>query len=344
MFISEKSFQYGKGKKYTGSEIRTLKTTDTHQREYCYVWMLLELANEIGYKLGNIQKYIVAYKVCSGMPITKKLPVRVTPEFTSILAHFMGDGTDKKTRDGTTSYTQYNDFGLENFQKKIINVFGKPERCIISKKYHTVFVPKSITSILKKCFSVKSFGTYESSVPEILYSMPDEHKLAFLVAFLVDEGTIYDTVSFRLANRKLVEQVRKIAISLGYICSGLLTSRNKNGNVYGFSISNYSLRKLSNDIKRLSKKYPTCNLTQKQEHFDYLTSLGRSSIPKREVNKTKELLLVLLKDEPKTVLELAKLAGVCRRTTRGHLDDMERLKKVRVIGKKSMGAKLWLAI
>jgi len=347
MFLRKVSAKHTKRRTFTGSEIRTFKTTkEGGLYDYCPVWMIVELANKIGHDLKNLETKIIAYRAMGGggsSIIKPVLPVKVTPEFDSIIAHMMGDGTDKRTFSGAASYSQYDIKNVKQFYQKLINVFGEisPPSFSYSRKSKDVGIPSPIISTIKKHYSIKGFGTFESRVPKQLFTKGKYNKLAFLLAFLVDEGTLYDFISFRLANRKLVKDVRNITISLGYKCSKLLVAKNKVGTIYGFNISNYSLIKMHNDIKKLIKKYPTCDLANKQKNFNYLVSLGTSSRRKRHYGETKKLILKKLEERPRTTLELGNLTGVCRRTARVHLEDLQRIKKVKIKNIKPKGTKIW---
>ena len=228
----------------------------------------------------------------------------------------------------------------KQFHQKLVNVFGEIYPSPFSASRKTVGVSGAIISIIKKHYSIKSFGTYESSVPKQLFLKHKDSRLAFLLAFLVDEGTLYDFVLFRLANKRAVKEVRNITVSLGYKCTRLSISKNKNCDVFGFSISNESIKKLSDDVRSLNKKYPTCNLSNKQDALNFLASLKRVSYV-NSAGVTKSLILSRLKEKPSTVMGIARSVGVGRRAVRDHLGDLEKANKVRIKEVLSMGAKVW---
>lgn len=330
-------------RRFSGSELRHYKTDgDDCKYDFIYIDCIKEFSKVLGYDLLEVEKNIRAYRASNTSYIFyKKLPLKVTPELTSILAHMIGDGSDRRTRGGAADYTQFSIEGRENFYHKMVNVFGKFNRSPLNIKGKRVAVPSTVSILLKEFYSIKSFGN-DCKIPQKFFSLPKDHQLSFLVSLLVDEGTIYDFVNLRMNNKDIVESWRKIAILLGYKCSSVHKTLNKNGSYcYGCNLSNHSLDNLYKDIKELSQSYPTCDLILKQSYFDFLTKLGRGTRKKRGKNLTKKLIIKYLTLRPLKVLEISRLVGVCRRTVRVHLEDLKRKNKVCIDSKNIRGAAIW---
>ncbi len=344
VFLRKGKSLYNNDTKFKGSLIRHIKcATHGSKFEYCRVWVIAKLAKKMNLPLGDLEKHIVGYRGPIGYKVSVEFPIKVTPEFTALLAHMMGDGTDKRTRMGVGSYTQYNPIGLVNFCKKMENVFGKLESNPIFEDDDNVYVPKLFLLVIKQYFNINGFGTHESFVPPKIFGMSRSHRLAFITAFLVDEGALYDTICFRVANPKLASGVRDVALSLGYRCSKNLVSNNAAGKTYGFAISNLSASRFLEDVRDLSKTWPTCNLVHKQKNLEYIAGLSRRSGAKREPGFTKNIILESVSKQPKNLLQISMESGVCRRTVRYHLQNLLTDDKVFISSRSPKGAKLWQA-
>tara|TARA_Y100000294_G_C8567013_1_gene341287 strand:+ start:2831 stop:4039 length:1209 start_codon:yes stop_codon:yes gene_type:complete len=344
IFLCKIAKKYGYKRLDKGSKVRTYKTSNK-RNIYVPQWTLKELTLKIGYNLYEIERYIQAYRARAGSSIINPiLPIKVTPEFDSILSHIMGDGTEKRTKNIAASYIQYNIKGRINFYKKLLNVFGDidPPSFTKQRKGMDVGIPKAILLIIKHHYSIKNISTYESCIPKQFLSKSNEQKLAILCSFLVDEGSIYDLISLRMKNYGVIHSLRKMTCSLGYKCSKINKFKDHTGDfVFGFNISNSSLNKMASDIKQLSQKYPTCDFAHKQTDFNILASGKRTTERTRYFGETKKLMLNFLKSTPKTAMELARLVNICRRTARIHIEDLKNSNKLELDYVKSKGAKVW---
>jgi hypothetical protein len=345
-FLMSKRRVYGFNGNISASSIRRYKS-NTKQKNINFIqwWIIFELSKKIGYNSKYIEKKIIGYRYHIGSRIKNPvLPIEITPDFDSIVAHMMCDGTDKRTRNGAASYTQYDINGRRQFFEKIKNVFGIPIPSTFSDKRMdmSVGVPTVIMKIIKHHYSIVSFGCRECRIPKEIYHKSRHHRLAFLVSFIIDEGTVYDLISIRTTNKELMQDLKEITELNGYRCSEVTNKNHKNYGIYGFNISNYSLGRLSHDIRTLNKKYGTFSLLHKQDNFDNLVRLGRHSRPKRRFNETKGIILSSLQKNTATVMELSHLTGVGRRSVRNHIEDLKTKNMVRLVGEKySGGAKIW---
>jgi len=338
-------YLFEKAKKYSRndfnslySQIRQYKTFNTEK--FIPIWLILEVAKINKYNLKVIEKNIGSYNSQRGVVIKDPiLPIKVTPEFDSILAHMLGDGTDKRNKSNTGDYCQYNKISLYNFIDKIKKVFGTIELKVNDKK---VNVSSCIILILKKYFNISDFGTFASYLPKKLFTHSKYHKLAVILSFIVDEGTVYDNVSIRMANKKIINDIRRLIISCGYSCRQIRKTPNISGTTcYKVSLLNSDLKCISNDIKKLSHLFPTCTLVHRQESFNFLANYSRSCARKRYYGETKRLILELLNNKKYKTYELAKILNISRRTTSIHLDELEKQNKVYLYKVTNMGAKIW---
>jgi hypothetical protein len=341
-FLKQKRKKYSIKKKSFASNLRYYKTSN---RDDIYIsqWVITELALVLNYNLKNMEKHIVSYRTQKGGSaiISPKLPISVSPEFDSILAHIICDGSDRITRKGHSNYTQKNIMGRTNFYKKLLNVFGGIYPCTLDlRREKAVGVPKTIISIIKNYYSINKV---EETNLRIFLDKSKKHRLAILCSFLVDEGSIYDLISLRMKDKKMIEDMREITLSLSYKCSKKVNKflDHTNGYVYGFNISNFSLKKMKKDIKSLSQEYHSCYLAHKQKHFEILALRSRAPIKIRKDGETKALIIDSLKKKSKNTMELSSSVGVGRRTASGHLNELKMENMVSVDYVKNTGAKIW---
>lgn len=236
------------------------------------LWLLIESAKIISksdYKevLEDIEKNIEYYTgTGKSHPIFKpKLPLYLTPEMISVIFHFMGDGhIGRKTV--VSSYRQMNKDGLNNFLKKLQNIFGNfdyPKKEFDDGRLN---IPKIITEFYVHYFNLPNTDTFKAYVPDNIKKMGKDFLLAGLISFIVDEGHIGEVITIYGKNKRLMTDVREIAIKCKYLCHPL---REKYAygkfDAYRFSISIKSYDKFHKDIINLANSFPTCTLAQKME-------------------------------------------------------------------------------
>ncbi len=238
------------------------------------LWLLIEISKNLSESNSNKNKMMIEieenieYYTGTGKShpiLNPKLPLFLTPEMVSVIFHFMGDGHIGRKK-VVSSYRQMNKEGLNNFLKKLNNVFGDfgyPKKEFENGRLN---VPKIITEFYNYYFKLPNTNTFEAYVPNNIKGLKREFLLAGLISFIVDEGHVGEVITIYGKNYKLMEDVREVAIKCGYLCHPI---RKKYAygkfDVYRFSISSKSYNKFYKDILVLSKEFPTCNLAQKQE-------------------------------------------------------------------------------
>jgi len=226
------------------------------------------------FTIEELQNKIISYHAYNGKFIKpdfngeRKLPIKVTPEFESILFHLFGDGHVKPI--GSGEYTQIKLEGRMNFLNKLYNVFGYFDVAEKSFNDGRVIIPKAIILILLKYYDLdyKSFNWNVSELPTNL-SNDKEFKIAGLSAFIVDEAHVTNDRGIEIysSNKKLLAQIRNVAVDLGLNCSEL-KSKNPNGNTkksYRFRIKKKSSIEFVQMVKKLKEKYPYVGLAHKED-------------------------------------------------------------------------------
>ena len=256
-----------KGHKKDGGKIKNINIP---------LWLLIEISkilSENNKKDNEIMREIeenMEYYTGTGKshPIfNPKLPLYLTPEMVSVIFHFLGDGHIGK-KEEVSSYRQMNKEGLNNFLKKLQNIFG--DFSYPKKEFNNgrLNVPKIITEFYLYYFKLPSTNTFESYIPENIKNLRRDFLVAGLISFIIDEGHIGEVITIYGKNKRLMDGIREISIKCGYL-SHPLRKKYAYGkfDVYRFSISSKSYDKFYNDMTKLSNLFSTCNLAHKTERL-----------------------------------------------------------------------------
>jgi hypothetical protein len=296
--------------------------------------LILELIKLNKEKIGDIERSIISYRSGGkGLIINKpKVPIKVTPELDSLIIHMFGDGS---AGNFTPSYTQKNKNSLNNFIKKLENCFGYFEKSIYftQEKYQIKF-PKAITDILTCYYTIDSYRSHESKIPiKILNRKNKKYKLACIISFIVDEGNIRDVISVCSVNKDLIGGIRQLILDCGYNCSKL--QFNKKSNIYLLTMSIKNIEIFYRDIQKLSNKFPTCNLSFKEEQLKFILIRRKIKNPKdRKI--TEKSILNLLKNNNLTAQQISKQANYAYCTVIHTLERLlkeKRVKRIKIANK-----------
>jgi len=277
-------------------------------------------------QLNKLDENIISYRAGGGgLRITQPhLPIKITPEIHSIVIHLFGDGA---AGNFTPSYTQKEELNLKNFIKKLENCFGTIEKSIyFTQGKHQIKFPKIISDILKKHYSIKSYRTHQSEVPKsILNNNSNKHKLACILAFIVDEGNIRDTITFYNSNKILLLGIKKLVLDCGYHCSEI--AKYPERDYYMFNFNNHDVERFNKDIGKLIREYPTCNLCIKQKDIDFIIK-RRKSPNMRNKERTNMLILNTLKNGKFTAKQISRINGYAYCTILHCLQKLQKNSKV----------------
>jgi len=232
------------------------------------------------FTIEELQDKIVSYQAYHGKAIKpefqdeRKLPIKVTPDFESIIYHLMGDGHVRAI--GSGEYTQLSVIGRTNFLNKLYSNFGYFEVTEKSFNDGRVIIPKIVIDIICKYYNLhySSFNWDTSKLPLNISNNAD-FKIAGLSAFIVDEGYVSDRgIEIYSSNNILLSQIRNLAVDLGLNCSDLKTKK-ANGNTkesFRFRIRKESSKEFLKMVVNLKEKYPCCGLAQKEITLKNLTT------------------------------------------------------------------------
>lgn len=233
---------------------------------------LLKLSGFLGISKEELERNITMYKQ-KLVPIKNsvknpKFPLEINPYLTSIVAHLFFDGSVPADGKGTY-YHQKNKEIMDNFVKKINYVFGEVFY-FLKLDYKGVLkcrMPRIIGEICKYLYKIKSFGSFDARVPKKIFNLNKEHKKAFVLTAIIDEGSITycGQIMFGVCNRLLCEDVKRLCNSLG-LKTTKVTRKSKTSYYYFYINSKKELLEIANSM---SKKYPFISLNYKGERLSH---------------------------------------------------------------------------
>jgi hypothetical protein len=327
--------------------------TGNKKIQFCSVKNIKKISKlllERGYSefsLENIQKNVNAYRDKAGRlwVCRPKIPIEDSVELREVIIHLMCDGSAKLTPGRTSKYSNTSDIAAKEFFDRL-SIFGNILRkgveninpCIEDRKdrIKKIFiypVPKAISKILAEKFRI-NFGTFGSRIPSELFNGSRLLLVAIVRAFLIDEGSIRDTmVTFTSANLNLLKDLKKVCKKLGYKCGKISSSSRIND----FSILTESISQLHRDILEIGP----LPIKEKQDLLELAVELIDN--PNKNFTSLDKQILDLLKEKPSTIRELAMSIRVRQFLIWKHIKKLERIGKVKNIGKliKQGGATVW---
>ena len=224
-----------------------------------------------------------------GIPIINpKLPFKESPAFYRIVAHMIGDGSASGRK---VPYYANTCKELREQFKKDLEIFG--EMKIYERKPNTtpiVCFPKVITDILSYVLDVKF--TYPDRIPKQIFNASKECKVAFLQALFDDEGTISTNLAISMANKNLIEEIKRLTESLGVETNAISIKKYETQkDNFTFSIKRDNLLKFKekigfshpDKIKNLDPAINTKNRKERTRDIGMLYKLVLENLKKRRM-------------------------------------------------------------
>jgi len=233
------------------------------------------------FSLLELENKVIAYKSYHGKQILpffqnqRKLPIKINPEFESILFHLLGDGYVAEI--GSSEYTQVNLKGGKNFLCKLFHVFGYFDLPDNALEKGRVYISKTLIKIIVNYYGFKTeqFKWDKSKLPVICFNRNEAFKLAGLISFIVDEAHVGKSgITIYSSNKVLLSQIRQLAYDLGLESSEIKLKPGKNSTKDSFRFYLYkrSVKKLFIQSKRLEEDYSSCNFAQKEAKISQIAN------------------------------------------------------------------------
>jgi len=323
-YINKKSEKYNKN--WSFKRQRALLWNYKINAEFVPAWFVYESAKYLKLDLFEIENNIKSYMTFRGRTIIEnpKLPVKVTPAFSSILVHMMCDGTIRKRM---FFYFQKDENGIKRFENILKSVFGEYK----SKYKRGYYAPLIFLSVISNYYNIYSFTSFNSDIPKKLTQQSRLHKVAALAAALFDDGSAMSSVRFYSASEKFIFNLKKLIESLDYNCNQILTRKcnyRENYKIYTVNISASSLNSFYNDLKILFEKFPLLHIGKKFLEIEKLVNIQNRGWNQRNKLETKNIILNTLKDDEKTAFELRDTTNVSLWTVYHHLQQLIKKEKV----------------
>lgn len=319
---------------------RELKIKPTRLYEY-FIWkkslipikILFNISTKLNIPKQKVEKNISKYRQLSA-PLknsisSPKLPIQVNPYLTAIVSHLFFDGSMPKDGKGAY-YNQKNEQIMNDFIKKIKHIFGEVSYSLRldHRKVLKCRIPRLIGEICKYIYDVNSFGSFDSKIPQKIFNLNNEHKIAFVLTAIIDEGSIaYDgSIQFGVSNKKMMEDFQKLCNKIGLETKPI--RKTKSGKHYYTYIT--SLKKLQKILNSFNKKYPLISLRYKEERLKKVLEIKKQKFynTKNFADKRISLILDDLKKKGVSVNYLADRFLIPPRTIRRYMYKLMKEKKV----------------
>ena len=308
---------------------------------YMPLWAAMGFCELTNLSLEEMEKSIIDYKQKTLNRISIKnpiLPLSLNPTFVSFSSHFCFDGSLPKDGKGSF-YSQKNEKQIDNFIEKATNCFGDVPISITKdgKGIPKIRLPRIIGEVCKHLCNFKSFGTYETNIPNSLMLSSKEFKLAILISAIVDEGHLQDKyIQFQLSNKRLTEDIKDICLSLGYECSKVNQKKRIDtirADSYYFYMKD--ITKFYQDYISLKKEHPLISLTFKEDTLNFFMNSinypkGKPTVNSADSRKEKILLLLNI---PKTSYKISEETLINPRSIRRLLATLLKENKLKRIKK-----------
>lgn len=334
-WLNKKSGKYELNTQFNGGDINNWlagKKTDIRTKmvhpKYMPLWVILELSKITGISSGKLNKNVISYR--SGgrgnWVYNPRLPIKVTPEFESLIFHLFGDGC---AGNFTPSYFQKNREANQQFLRKLTTCFGDFSVTRYRNKWQIRF-PKAVTDILTHFYKIESYHSDKIKIPSKIYQSSKLNKLACITAFILDEGNIRDLINISSKNKKFLAELKGLIESCGYACRSI--KPHKPSNTFYLNLSNKSIERFYQDYIDLIKQFPCCGLANKHKSLVYIISRRKN---KSDIKDIDGAILNLLKKNKLTTMKIAQILGFANCTILHHLEKfhakgvIERIRKER---------------
>jgi len=286
--------------------------------------MLFSLSDMLKLNKDFVESNIIMYKHL-GVPEKNsikdpKLPIKITPYFTSIIANLFFDGSVPEDGKGTY-YNQKNKDIMNDFIEKVKEVFGDTFYSLRLDHRHILKcrIPRVIGEICRHIYNVNSFGTFNARIPDLVFNLSKEHKKAFVITGIIDEGSIaYDgSIIFGVSNKGLIEDFNRLCVEIGLETSGI-KQRKKLNQYYLYITSKNSFSRIYN---KFHKRFNLISLRYKAERLEkHLEIKKQKCFHTREfADKRRGIILKELGIKEYSINELAAKHLIEPRTLRGYM-------------------------
>lgn len=321
-----------------GSLTKLTKRLKLKYHQYIYYWKigkqliplkylkkLYELIKK-DFSITEIERNIIYVRAKRGFSVNITLPIKENINIIKIVAHLIGDGFGGSKRN-QAAYFNKNKKVLEDFKMSLESLGNIP----VTKIGNLLRFPKIVADILSHIYKIK-FGTFESKLPLVLFRLPRRYTIAFISAFIDDEGSVnYSRIDFNSSNLKLLRGIRKLIF---YKFPSYSLSKISGKRAFRFSLS-------SQNICEFNKLNMILH-SDKCKKLELFYKIHRLDNRRDKNNFSKNKILYILNKQPLTAIELSERLLISPNTIRDkHLKILCKMNLVKAIRQKD-GANLFI--
>lgn len=294
------------------------------------------------YSIAEFERNIIAFKGPSSSSAiwNPTLPLIEDSRLLKVLAHILGDGHagggfGTKLPKGKThsEYRNFNGALLDSFSKDV-QCFGRVSLNVDYTHGHVIF-PNSISYILEHIYKIK-FDTFNSKLPNDIYSLDNIVIAGFIRAFADDEGHVYDNcIEIYSANKHLLFDIYKL-INLKFSAFNL--SKFKINNSAGKNPKYYF------SIKSMKLYYYLIGFDHDGKLDDLKFNIDRKKPITGPIGKSRSMILRYLTNKNLTAKEISRKLGIAHSGALWHLNRLKDEGKVRIINKAKYDANFWTIV
>lgn len=288
------------------------------RKEFIPSYVLQALCKELNIPINEFEEHVLKYRSTRGRFTVKhvRLPVKITPLFYMILSHIMADGNCIRIKGKTPyfGYVQYDKQLMKSFTDKLKSQFGEIDFIINRNR---VYLPSSISMAManKANIQPKDFLSDRARVPKPWFKLDKKHLVAILTAFIIDEGHIDSgQIVIGLHNKELLNDLKKICDNCEYVVT-LKDSKH-------LYVLAEGVKKYWKDYQKLKKQFPSVTLGYKEDKIKEFILRKRKIWRSKGQGETKNAIIFLLKEQPRTINEIATMLQISRQGVRFHFKEL----------------------
>ncbi|UCD03531.1 MAG: ArsR family transcriptional regulator [Candidatus Woesearchaeota archaeon] len=277
--------------------------------------------------LSRMERNIISYRSSRGRINVKrpKLPIEISPLFYMTLAHIMADGNCIRIKNKTPyfGYVQYNRELLTLFINKVNSQFGKIDVNVAKSR---VYLPSSLSMAMANKVDIKpeEFLSDRARIPKEWFNLKKDELFAVILAFIIDEGHVDSgQIVIGLHNEELLRDLKTICDRCNY------KSSLKPRKLY---ILGEGVRELWKDYSNLKRKFPCVGLGYKEKQIEDFIIRKNKLWRSKSQGQTKNIIIKLIKEKPRTINELARILKISRQGVRSHIKKLYSLGIISKIG------------
>ena len=293
-----------KASEYKSKEIKSSRIVFHWRRGDCFIplWTIIEmskLVNKPSLSFKKLEQHITYYKAKSGNYIIKaKFPLKINSEMVALYFHLFGDGCFSENK-STATYSQLDKETRDNFIQKLKNAFGDFDSSKIKGSKYSFIFPSIFAYMLKYIFNVNTFLSDKGRIPKKIKELPYLLKFSGVIAFLIDEGNVKDSISFSSNNKLFLKDFKELLLGIGF------ESKIRENIIF---LKNKHIPQFYENYLKLISISSCCNLTFNRDSLDLLYNVNKRSrghnFNKEEIKLYQDNIIELLKDKKLRTNEL----------------------------------------